>query len=158
MKLVRYYLFEKETPFSAREVLFFFNKHYADNINDDCKIYFVYSIYYEFAIACFLKEYSFCVPIGARFILEAENFIKVLGEEGDKRNLLFAINDTRRTMEGIIDGMKILGIVEDYNSKIDRNTKILVRYYIDNKEVKGKYKKLYNDINTGMCEIIKVYK
>lgn len=158
MKLVRYYLFEKETPFSAREVLFFFNKHYADNINDDCKIYFVYSIYYEFAIACFLKEYSFCVPIGARFILEAENFIKVLGEEGDKRNLLFAINDTRRTMEGIIEGMKILGIVEDYNSKIDRNTKILVRYYIDNKEVKGKYKKLYNDINTGMCEIIKVYK
>ena len=48
--------------------------------------------------------------------------------------------------------------IKEKNTTLSRNSKIIVRYISNNKEIEGKYKQLEADLNMGLCIVVKITK
>lgn len=155
INLVQYYLFINRSPRTARDVLAFYRKHYSENIDENCKLFYVYSLYYEFVLSILLKSFKDLNETGPLFIIEAENNLNKFNEK-EKIQITKMVNEVRKTMESVADHLKSGGLIENNHSQIGRNTKVIVRYFHNNKLVTDKYKKLRSDIDSRLCQIIQI--
>ena len=155
-----YYFIRKRAIREADQIIkkyrsverYFVSKQYDKDILID---------YYECFVLFIRKDYAVFSKKGALLL---EQMISYNNQEENFKEEQLSIDDVRTITENLKkwlqateETLRKMGIKEK-NTTLSRNSKIIVRYISNNKEIEGKYKQLEADLNMGLCIVVKITK
>lgn len=155
-----YYFIRKRAIREADQIIkkyrsverYFVSKQYDKDILID---------YYECFVLFIRKDYAVFSKKGALLL---EKMISYNNQKENFKEEQLSINEVKSITENLKkwlqateETLRKMGIKEK-NTTLSRNSKIIVRYISNNKEIEGKYKQLEADLNMGLCIVVKITK